>query len=89
MILQGNQRGGASDLARHLLKAENEHVDVHELRGFVADDLKGALQEAYAISKGTQAKQFLYSLSLNPPANEQVSTPDFENAITRVEKQLA
>ncbi len=88
MILQGNQRGGAQDLARHLLKAENEHVEVHELRGFVADDLKGALNEAYAISKGTKAKQFLYSLSLNPPQNEKVSTESFEDAIARVEAKL-
>ncbi len=40
MILKGNQRGGASNLARHLLKREeNEHVTLHELRGFCADDL--------------------------------------------------
>ncbi len=88
MILQGNQRGGASDLARHLLKAENEHIEVYELRGFVADDLTGALKEAQAISKGTKAKQFLYSLSLNPPQSENVSTEAFEDAIARVEKKL-
>ena len=39
MILHGNQRGGARDLALHLLKDENEHVEVHELRGFVSDNL--------------------------------------------------
>lgn len=47
MILVGNQRGGARDLARHLMKQENERVEVAELRGFVADDLDGAFQEAY------------------------------------------
>lgn len=67
MILQGNQRAGARDLALHLLKEENEHVNVHELRGFVSDDLVSALNEAHAISRGTKARQFLYSLSLNPP----------------------
>lgn len=88
MILHGNQRGGAKDLAIHLLKEENEHVDVYELRGFMSDDLVSALNESYAISKGTKAKQFLYSLSLNPPLKENVSTKDFENAINRVEKKL-
>ena len=88
MILQGNQRGGAKDLALHLLKDENDHVDVHELRGFVANDLVSALNEAYAVSRGTRAKQFLYSLSLNPPPSEKVSTASFENAIARVEKKL-
>lgn len=54
MILKGSQRAGAKQLAMHLLKAEeNEHVDVHELRGFSSNDLKSALQEVYAVSKGT------------------------------------
>ena len=40
MILVGNQRGGAKDLALHLLKQENEHVEVHEVRGFASQNLK-------------------------------------------------
>jgi hypothetical protein len=39
MILKGSQRSGAGQLARHLLKSENEHVELHELRGFMADEL--------------------------------------------------
>ena len=39
MILNGNQRGGAKDLALHLMKAENERVEIHELRGFMSDNL--------------------------------------------------
>ena len=88
MILEGNQRGGAKDLALHLLKDENEHVEVHELRGFVSDDLISALHEAYAVSLGTKAKKFLFSLSLNPPAGEDVSTADFLDAIEKVEQKL-
>lgn len=88
MNLQGSQRGGAKDLALHLLKEENDHVEVHELRGFVSDNLVPALNEAYAISRGTKAKKFLFSLSLNPPPKENVSTQDFENAIARVEDKL-
>ena len=48
MILIGNQRGGAKELALHLLKDENDHVAVHELRGFAARELRGAFNEAYA-----------------------------------------
>lgn len=88
MILVGNPRGGAKDLARHLTKDENDHVTVHELRGFASDTLDGALTEAYAVSRGTQCKQFLFSLSLNPPPDAQVSTQSFETAIDRVENQL-
>lgn len=88
MILKGNRRGGAKDLALHLMKPENEHVDVHELRGFVASDLMGALNETYAISKGTRCQKFLYSLSVNPPPGEKASTPDILDAIERSEKVL-
>lgn len=88
MILNGNPRGGARDLALHLLKEENDHVEVHEIRGFVANDLLPALNEAYAHSKGTRAKQFLFSLSLNPPPEANASTADFEDAIERAERKL-
>ena len=88
MILKGNARGGAKDLALHLMKAENEHVEVHALRGFVSDTLMGALNEAYAVSRGTRCRQFLYSLSLNPPKTEQVTTAQFEAAIERAEEKL-
>lgn len=89
MILKGSQRGGGRQLALHLLNvAENEHVRVHELRGFTADDLPGAFQEVYAISRGTKAKQFLFSLSLNPPQSEQVRTETFEAAIEAIERKM-
>jgi hypothetical protein len=89
MILKASQRAGGQQLAAHLLRAdENEHVEVHELRGFVADDLHGAFQEAYAASKGTRAKQFLFSLSLNPPPKERVPIEVFESAIETIEQRL-
>lgn len=89
MILKGNQRAGGSQLAGHLLNvADNEHVTVHEMRGFVADDLHGAFNEAYAISRGTRCNQFLFSLSLNPPEFEIVPTAAFEKAISGVEEKL-
>ena len=88
MILVGNQRGGGKDLARHLMKDENEHVVVHEVRGFAAADLDGAFQESYAMSRATNCKQHLYSLSLNPPKEASVSVGDFEDAVGRAEADL-
>ncbi|MCK0070718.1 relaxase/mobilization nuclease domain-containing protein [Kordiimonas laminariae] len=88
MILKASQRGGGHELATHLMKEENEHVEIHEMRGFIANDLKGAFDEAYAISKATRCKQYLFSLSLNPPAHEQVATPAFIRAADEVEKRL-
>lgn len=89
MILKGSQRGGAKQLAAHLLNArDNEHVEVHELRGFMAQDLTAALQEVHAVSRGTRAKQFLFSLSLNPPGKERVRVEDYEAAIDTIEERL-
>lgn len=76
MILKASQRGGGKQLALHLLKTEeNEHVEVHDIRGFVSNDLLGSLTEAHAISKATKCKQFLFSVSLNPPPQEKVCAP--------------
>ncbi len=88
MILKGNVRGGAADLSAHLLKEENDHVEVYELRGFASHTLTGALNEIYALSRGTKCRQYMYSLSLNPPETAQVSTADFIAAIERVESKL-
>lgn len=88
MILVGNQRGGATDLARHLMKTENERLEVHEVRGFVASDLPGAFRESYAISRSMQCKQHLYSLSLNPPKDESIPNTVFEQAIQQAEERL-
>lgn len=89
MILKGSQRGGARQLAAHLLRMdENDHVEVHEVRGFIADDLGGALHEAYAISRGTRCQQFLFSLSLSPPQQEPVPIDVFEKAIASIESKL-
>lgn len=88
MILKGNSRGGAKDLALHLMKLENDHVEVHELRGFVSRDLMGALNETYAISRATKCRAFMYSLSINPPPNEKVDTTKLIDAADKVEKSL-
>ncbi|WP_067338030.1 relaxase/mobilization nuclease domain-containing protein [Stappia indica] len=88
MILDGNQRGGARDLAVHLMKPENEHVEIHEIRGFMADTVLGALREAEAVSRGTRCRQHLYSLSLSPPETECVPVSVFEAAIERIEDRL-
>lgn len=89
MIFVGNQRSGAKDLARHLMKEENDHVTIHDVRGFASDDLLSALREAEALSKGTRCKQYLFSLSLNPPPNQTVDTETFEAAIERAEERLS
>ncbi len=75
------------ELARHLLKAENEHLEIHEIRGFMADTVLGALKEAQALSLGTKCKQFLFSVSLSPPETESVPIDAFEDAISKIEEK--
>lgn len=89
MILKGSQRAGAKALADHLMNdRDNDHIALLELRGFMAEDLHGALDEAHAISKATQCKQFLFSLSLNPPADHIGTEQDFREAADRAEAAL-
>ena len=85
MILVGNQRGNGRDLALHLMNArDNEHVSLHDMRGFVAEELIGAFKEAEAISLGTKCQQYLFSLSLSPPQDAVVPVDVFEEAIKKI-----
>jgi Relaxase/Mobilisation nuclease domain len=88
MIIKASRRSGATQLGLHLLKTENEHVEIHEVRGFVADDVMGAFKEAQALAMGTQCKKYLFSVSLNPPETESVRPEVFETAIDAIEKRL-
>lgn len=89
MILKASQRSGAKQLGLHLMKTEeNEHVEIHEVSGFVADDVMGAMKEAYALSRGTKCKQYLFSVSLSPPATESVRSEVFEQACSMIEDRL-
>lgn len=89
MILVGSQRSGATALADHLLNTrDNDHVEVVSLDGFMSDDLHGALQEAQAIAQATKCKQYLFSLSLNPPTDQATTQQDFEDAADQVAEKL-
>lgn len=89
MILKGSQRGSARQLARHLLNTrDNDHITLHELRGFSSGSLAGAFKEIQAVARGTRCEQALFSLSLNPPETEIVSAEVFEKAIAAIEQKL-
>lgn len=89
MILKASQRSGAKQLGQHLLKTEeNEHVEIHEISGFLSADLMGAMKEARALSLGTKCKQHLFSVSLNPPSTEFVRAEVFEGACDMIEERL-
>lgn len=89
MILKASTRGRGAALADHLLnQQDNDHVEVHDVRGLLASDLRGAFQEIEAVAGGTRCQQYLFSLSLSPPHGEDVPIQIFENVIERIEKKL-
>lgn len=89
MILKGNQRSGARQLALHLMNTrDNDHVSVHELRGFMGHDLTDAFNEVYAQSRGTKCTRYFFSLSLSPPSSASVDISMFERAIDQIEEKI-
>lgn len=89
MILKGSQRGGPRQLAAHLLNdKDNDHVTVQDIRGFVSENLAGAMAETVAIAKGTRCRQPVFSLSLNPPKDANASIAQLMDAAERAEVAL-
>lgn len=85
MILKGAQRGNAKKLAVHLLnETDNDFVEVHEITGFLSDDMTSAFKEVQAIAKGTRCTQPFFSVSLNPPGDVSASPEVFEAAADRI-----
>jgi hypothetical protein len=89
MIIKANQRGGAHKLALHLLNAnDNEHIAVHEVRGFMSQTLIGAMNEADAVSRGARCKQPVFSVSLSPPIAASVPYSLYQEAAARIEEKM-
>lgn len=88
MILKANTRGNARALGRHLLnERDNDHVEVHDVRGFASRDVMEAMREHDGIAASCRSKQTLFSVSLNPPKEKSVDIGVFEDAITRIEER--
>jgi len=88
MILKGNIRANGAELAIHLMKDENEHIEIVDLRGFAGDTLLDAFLKVQALSAATRCQKYLYSLSLNPPKGENATSDQFDDAIERSEETL-
>ena len=85
MILKGSQRGNAKKLAVHLLNDyDNDFVEVHEVSGFLSDDVTGAFKEIQAIAKGTKCRQPMFAVSMSPPADVTATVEMFEAAADRI-----
>lgn len=87
MIVKGNARGSAGELAAHLSnQRDNDRVEVVELRGVAAQDLYGALTDLEAVASGTRCREHLYSCSINP--SEPITRAQYAHAIERIEDKL-
>jgi hypothetical protein len=68
---------------------DNDHVEVLDLRGSVAQDLHGAFMEWFAQARGTKCQKYLYSLSINPDRRQGGLSPEqYLDFVSRVEKRL-
>lgn len=89
MIIKANPRGFGRELARHLLNGhDNEIVEAHAINGFASDNINDAFREVEAISRGTRCRQYLFSVSLSPPPDVDVSTETFEDTIARISETM-
>ena len=89
MIIKGNQRGGGQALAAHLMNGrDNDHVELHEVRGFASSDLAGAFREIEAAATATKCQQPFFSVSLNPPKGHNATIEDFEKARDLIEAKF-
>jgi hypothetical protein len=94
VIIKGNAvMGRASsigELARHLLRADtNEMVNVLEVRGTVATDLRGAMREMSALGLCVTSARPLYHANIDPSPDEAPLTDQQKvYAIERLEDEL-
>lgn len=89
MILKGSQRGYGGNLAAHLTNArDNDHVEVADIRGTAAEDLRGALLEIEATAHGTKCKQPFFHVIVNPPEIANLTREQFGAAFDKIEADM-
>jgi len=88
MIIKASKRGGAKQLAIHLMSPENDHVEVLRTEGFMVNKVPAALHEIYAVSRATKCKKFMMSISFNPPQGVEVTQELVEETVKRCLKKL-
>src|ERR1051325_4646056 len=87
MIIKGNSRGGASQLARHLLRADtNERIKIMELQSPL-ESLDDTLRDWQLLSTGTMGKKGLYHANINP-ADYVMTTEQWLRSVEILEKEL-
>ena len=88
MILKGSRIANiahARKMARHLLKEENEVVQLWES---AADGLENNLVDFQLYTKLTRGNRGIYFVAINPREHEEITQEQWAIAVERIEKEL-
>jgi len=90
MIINGDPGGNVSFWSKHLMRTDtNDRVEIKEVRGTVAQDLKGALVEMEAIASCSRSQgNFLYQANINPLAHEHLTPEQWMRAVDLLEERM-
>jgi hypothetical protein len=89
MIIKGKSRAGPQQLATHLGNAEkNERVSLVEVRGPIAQDLRGAFVEMDAYALGTHCEKSLYHAAISPEPPHRLTDEQRTAAVDALEARL-
>jgi MobA/VirD2-like, nuclease domain len=89
VVIKGKSVAGARRLAVHLMRTDtNERAEVKEVRGVVAEDLRGALLEMEAVGAGARTSKSFYHGNINTRADERLTDEQRMHAIDRLEEKL-
>ncbi len=88
MVINGHSRSNGAFFSKHLMKEDNERVEVKEIRGLMAQDVKEAFLEMRMIAAGTGAKNYFYHANLNPREDEHLTPEQWTIAVDTLEKKL-
>ncbi len=89
MIIKGQSRARARQLATHLLRADqNESIGLHECRGTIAQDVAGALIEMETRGRAARSERPLYHASISPEAATPLTEDQIGQAVDLLEERL-
>lgn len=90
MIVKGGSTSGGDRLAKHIKRTDtNERMEVKEIRGVAAEEMREAFREMEAVASGCpNCKKAFYHASINTRADERLTDEQRFRAIDRLEEEL-
>jgi hypothetical protein len=89
VIINGGSRSNGAYFATHLMRADhNERVEVVEIRGLAAENVRDAFLEMKAVASGTKATRYFYHANLNTREDEKLTPEQWQQAVDTLEREL-